>query len=155
MTEHWQQDLRLLLANSNIAFLATQGEQTPEASMVPYALFEGDILLHLSALARHHQNIRRNPAVGLMICTPESGSNSPLALPRVSFAGSIKPVSSNATEQAKAVYLQKIPDAKPLFSFADFSLYRLSVESIYWVGGFGAAQKISLKSWRSFVCQTY
>ncbi len=154
MTKAWQQDIQQLLHNTTIASLATQGAQAPECSMAPYALFEGDVLLHLSALARHTNNIALSSQVGLMICTPETTQSSPLALPRISLQGTIKSVAKDDFQRAKAAYLKHIPDAEPLFSFADFSLYRISVESIHWVGGFGSARKISLESWRALVCQT-
>jgi len=130
MSNDWQQGISKLLEQTSVAFLATQGEQSPETSMVPYAMWQGDVLMHLSSLARHSQNIGRQRRVGLMICTPESAADSALSLPRLSIQGQVKAVEVEHLEAAQQVYEKAIPDAKPLFSFADFTLYRLHVAQL-------------------------
>lgn len=149
MAEDWKVGVQRLLEKSAVGFLATQGETSPETSMTPFAMDQGDILMHLSTLARHTKNIQRQTEVGFMVCTPESEADSPLALPRISFQGSVSLVPKTELEAAKAVYLSRIPDAEPLFEFSDFALFRLSVTDVFWVGGFGSARKIGLKTWKN------
>ena len=139
-----------MLVQSRVCFLATQGEQGPETSMAPYAVQRGNILLHLSGLARHTANIKTSPGIGLMICTPETVDESSLALPRLSLQGVVAPVSDALLERAKAAYLERIPDAEPLFSFADFRLFQLEPAHIHWVGGFGKARTVSVAQWQKF-----
>ena len=148
MAEDWKTGVQSLFEKSAVGFLATQGETSPETSMTPFAMDQGDILLHLSTLARHTKNIQRQAAVGFMVCTPEAEADSLLALPRISFQGCVALVPEAELEAAKAVYLSRIPDAEPLFNFSDFSLFRLSVRDVFWVGGFGSARKIGLKTWQ-------
>ena len=145
----WKNDIQSLIASTHIAFLSTMGERSPETSMCPYAILNGDIVLHLSGLAKHTKNIQSNPGVGLMICTPEAPESSPLALARISFTGMIEPVPQNKQNIYQQAYLNKIPDAEPLFSFPDFTLYRIKVDSAHWVGGFGKARKVPLATWKS------
>ncbi|MDX8405330.1 MAG: pyridoxamine 5'-phosphate oxidase family protein [Mariprofundus sp.] len=140
--------VRELLASSRIAFLATEGEHGPESSMAPYVLYAGNPLLHLSGLARHTKNLRACAQVGLMICTPERDDESVLALPRLSLQGRVVEIEDAAFAQAKENYLQRIPEAEQLFTFADFSLLCLQVERIYWIAGFGSAREISLTCWQ-------
>ena len=147
MADDWQQAVRDLLGCSRIAFLATAGDHGPETSMAPYAIWKGDVLLHLSGLARHTANIGRDPRLGLMICTPETMADSPLALPRISLAGRVAAVAEPQLAEARHAYLQRTPGAEALFTFADFRLYRLAVERIHWVGGFGLARTISRQRW--------
>jgi len=149
MSENWQQGMQSLLSISSVSFLATQGSDGPETSMAPYAVFNGLILLHLSKLAKHRDNIEQHSRIGLMICTPESESGSPLSLPRLSMQGDIAAVSDEQLEAAKEAYLKKIPDAEPLFGFADFRLFQFMPRQINWVGGFGKARKVSLEQWRA------
>jgi len=144
----WQQEIGTLLKHCRIGFLATQGEAGPETSMAPFALYRGGMLLHLSSLARHTANIAAHRTAGFMICTPETAADSPLALPRLSLQGSVVPVSADELASAKQAYLHNIPDAEPLFGFADFCLYRLAPEHIHWVGGFGSARIISPATWK-------
>lgn len=146
--DDWQEAITLLLSQTSIAFLSTQGAKSPETSMVPYAIFQGDVLLHVSTLARHTQNIQTHPEVGLMICTPEQQATSILSLPRISLQGIAGKVPEQDMTEAKNTYLNHIPDAEPLFSFPDFVLYKISVHDVFWVGGFGAARKISQATWQ-------
>jgi len=148
MSENYQQDIQALLTCSNISFLATQGKHGPETSMAPFALDCGAILLHLSKLARHMANIERNPKIGLMICTPETEGVSPLSLPRLSLQGEVSLVDDDQYQAAQAAYVQQIPDAEMLFSFADFTLFQFSASRIHWVGGFGKARKVPLEQWQ-------
>ncbi|WP_038247695.1 pyridoxamine 5'-phosphate oxidase family protein [Ghiorsea bivora] len=145
----WKAGIQTLLSNTRIAFLSTQGDISPETSMCPYAVFQGDMVLHLSALAKHSKNLSNSQHAGLMICTPESADFSPLALPRLSFTGHIEAVPEDEQAAYKKAYLQNIPDAEPLFSFPDFTLYRFKASAVFWVGGFGKARQIPLETWKS------
>jgi putative heme iron utilization protein len=155
MAEDWKGGVRRLFEKYAVGFLATQGEFSPETSMTPFAIDRGDILLHLSTLARHTKNIQQRAEVGFMVCTPESEADSPLALSRISFQGCVALVPDAELESAKAVYLSRIPDAEPLFDFSDFSLFRLRVTDVFWVGGFGSARKIGLKTWQKECSVSY
>ncbi len=147
MADEWQAGIQSLLNQSRVCFLATQGEHGPEASMAPFAIHQGNVLLHLSKLAKHTANIGTNPTIGLMICTPETTADSPLALPRLSLQGEVMPVLNEKLNAAKQTYLKNIPDAEPLFSFADFQLFEMAASNIRWVGGFGKARSITTETW--------
>jgi len=149
IADDWKQEAHHLLKQSRIAFLASLGEHGPEATMAPFAIHEGNILLHLSALAKHTGNIKREPNIGIMICTPETTEGSPLALPRLSIQGTISAVEREEISTAKLAYLKNIPEAEQLFTFADFRLFQFSPTSIHWVGGFGKARKLSLPQWQA------
>lgn len=149
MADDWQVSVRALLQASRVAFLATRGQQGPETSMAPFALYQGGLLLHLSKLARHTANIESSPHIGAMICTPELPDCSPLALPRLSLSGVVELVADIELEPARATYLSHIPEAEALFSFADFRLFRLIPNEVYWVGGFGQARRLPVEAFQS------
>ncbi|MDQ7001491.1 MAG: pyridoxamine 5'-phosphate oxidase family protein, partial [Ghiorsea sp.] len=92
MSKDWKADIQTLLTNTRIGFLSTLAGDMPESSMCPYAVYQGDIIIHLSALAKHSKNIAKHANVGLMIYSPETPHSSPLALPRLSFTGNIEAV---------------------------------------------------------------
>ena len=71
-----------------------------------------------------------------------------LALPRLSLQGHVAVVVGEGLAQAREAYLQRIPEAEQLFAFADFRLFCLQVERIYWIAGFGSAREIPLLSWQ-------
>jgi len=147
MADNWQEEISQLLQQCRIGFLATVGEHSPETSMTPFAIYQGNILLHLSSLARHSKNILNQPNVGFMICTPETEHQSPLALPRLSLQGKIELVPDALLSDFKVAYLKHVPDAEELFSFADFRLFQVTPSHIQWVGGFGSARKVSIETW--------
>lgn len=147
MAKAYESGIRTLLSQCRIGSLATIGANGPEASMAPYAIDQDGIILHLSRLARHTGNIGAHPEAGFMICMPETTSDSPLALPRLSLQGSIVAVADNEYDSVKSTYLQSIPDSEPLFEFSDFRLFRLTPSYIYWVGGFASARVIPVKEW--------
>jgi len=148
MAGNWQEEVSQLLQQCRIGFLATQGEHTPETSMAPFAMYQGNILLHLSSLARHSKNILNQPNVGFMICTPETEHQSPLALPRLSLQGKIELVPDAHLSASKEVYIERIPDAEQLFSFTDFKLFQIVPRDMQWVGGFGSARKVNVDSFQ-------
>ncbi|MBN4061285.1 MAG: hypothetical protein COB41_10505 [Proteobacteria bacterium] len=147
MGDNWQEEVSQLLQQCRIGFLATVGEHSPETSMAPFAMYQGNVLLHLSSLARHSRNILNQPNVGFMICTPAIEAQSPLALPRLSIQGKIDLVPDTLLGVSKAAYVERIPDAEQLFSFADFKLFQMVPSNMQWVGGFGSARKLSLEDW--------
>jgi len=147
MSKAYASEIQTLLLKCRTGSLATLGKNGPEASMAPYAIDQGNIILHLSKLARHTGNIDEHPKVGFMISMPETLSDSPLALPRLSLQGSMAVVPEDEYETLKSVYIEAIPDAEPLFQFSDFRLFRLTPSFIYWVGGFASARSISPGDW--------
>lgn len=151
MIDNWQEEMSQLLQQCCIGFLASTGKHGPETSMAPFTIEQGNIILHLSKLARHSKNILKKPDVGFMICTPETEKPSPLALPRLSIQGKIELVPSAHLDTAKEAYLKRIPDAEQLFTLADFSLFQIVISHIQWVGGFGSARKVTLASWKQLV----
>ena len=149
MSKAYASEIQTLLLKCRIGSLATLGEDGSEASMAPFAMAQGEIILHLSKLARHTRNIADHPKVGFMICTPESSAESPLSLPRLSLQGNIEAVADDEYDRVKAIYIETIPDAEPLFEFSDFGLFRLTPSFIYWVGGFGYARSIAPHDWHT------
>ncbi|MDP1687188.1 MAG: pyridoxamine 5'-phosphate oxidase family protein [Hydrogenophaga sp.] len=138
--------LMSLLRTQPVASLATLHKGAPAVSMVPFALLPdgSGFVIHVSQLATHTQDMLHNPAVALLVTAPLAVGDSPLALPRASVQGQARqclPV-ARGYEQARQAYLAKLPDAVPLFSFGDFSLFVIEPEAIRWVAGFGRAMSL-------------
>jgi len=84
-----------------------------------------------------------------LICTPEAEAASVLALPRLSVTGEAHPIPETDLAAARAVYLEKLPQAAALFEFPDFRLYAVEVTKARWIGGFGKAHTLTANAWRS------
>lgn len=145
--------LAQLLTQQRWAALATiDGAGAPMASMVGYVMsdeFDGAVL-HLSRLAAHTRNLLANPRAALAVSEPDSGSGDPQRLPRASLQGTVESIGreSLAYPACRAAYLQRLPDSAQLFDFSDFLLFRLVIEEIRFVGGFGQAFTYRREDWR-------
>ena len=131
MTLH--QTSQHLLENSNHGLFSTLDIQGyPYASLVEIAPEQEDLLLLLSDLAEHSKNIQRNPKVSILLA--EDYAELSLAKARACFMGQIQREDNvNMLER----YIKHHPKAERYKGFSDFNLYRLRVERIYVVAGFG------------------
>lgn len=139
--------LRDLLHGQPVAALATLHQEEPAVSMVPFAVLPdmGRLVIHVSQLASHTQDMLARPAVSLLVTAPLSPGASPLALPRASLRGTARPCPPEATAyaSARAAYLARLPDSEDLFSFGDFSLFLIEVHAVRYVAGFGRAHTLN------------
>ena len=56
---------------------------------------------------------------------------------RTTLLGTLEKVPDDELDHAKETYLQKHPASKAWINFSDFAMYRVVVEDVYVVGGFG------------------
>jgi len=138
--------LRSLLDSQEVASLATLHKGEPSVSMVPYALLPQGrgFVVHVSRLATHTADMLANSAVALLVVAPPGSAGSPQELQRASVQGraSLCAPDSPEYQEARTVYLSRFPQSEELFSFADFSLYIITVRSVRYVGGFATATYI-------------
>lgn len=117
-------------------------EGFPYGSVVRYALdAQGCPLLLTSRMAEHTRNFLADPRASLLVCedhaSSSAGQHNPLALGRVTLVGRIEAVPENEVEAARASYLACHPDARQYVDYRDFDFYRLRVEALRYIGGFG------------------
>ncbi len=120
--------------------LARDGSGRPYASLVLSACdHDGSPLLLLSDLAEHSKNLAAEPRAALLF-DGTAGHDDPLTGPRASLLGEIRPIEAgdgNGAARLRARYLARHPSAEAYAGFADFRLYRMTVESAHLVAGFG------------------
>ena len=93
----------------------------------------GAPLMLLSTLARHTMNLNADPRASLLIdASGETGD--PLQGCRVTLIGRVAATRDPAVRRR---FLARHDAARFYADFADFSFYRLEVESAHYVGGFG------------------
>ena len=119
------------------AVLATSlaGDGWPYASLVAVACdHAASPLLLLSDLAEHTGNLKAETRASLLF-DATAGHENPLTGPRVTVLGRLEATDDAALLQR---YVGHHPDAADYLAFADFNLYRMTVERIHLVAGFGA-----------------
>ncbi|WP_245636757.1 HugZ family protein [Azospirillum thiophilum] len=112
----------------------------PYPSLVLVALDQdGSPLLLLSTLADHTRNLLADDRVGLLF-DGTAGLERPLTGARLSVLGR----ATRSDDPAhRARYLRRHPDAALYAGFADFAIYRVSVERAHLVAGFGRIHWLS------------
>ena len=138
---------RTLLSELQTATLATVAKDPaghPYPSFVTFALDGGDPVLLISEMAEHTQNLRVDSRASLLAA--ENRSSDPLANGRVTLLGDCRPVEASDTS-AREVYLERLPNAAYYCDFADFNFWRLRVESIRYIGGYGRMSWVTGDAW--------
>lgn len=138
---------RSLVRGADRATLATAmpKEGWPYASLVMIACdHEANPLLMISELAEHTQNILSEDRVSLLV-DGTAGLENPLTGVRVTLVG--RAAKCDLSDLA-ARYIARHPDAAMYSEFADFALYRVAVERVHTVAGFGAIHWIDADDFR-------
>lgn len=110
----------------------------PYGSVASYALDErGNPLFFVSLMAEHTQNAIRDERASLLVTEPVPEGADPLASGRATLMGTLHAISDDERPSVRDQYLAAIPSAAYYIDFGDFVFYRLTVESIRYVGGYG------------------
>ena len=109
----------------------------PSLALVALDLDATPILL-VSSLAEHTRNLLEDDRVGLLF-DGTAGLAEPLAAARVSVLGRARRTES---AQLRRRYLARHPSAAVYAGFADFACYRVEIERVHLVAGFGRAHRL-------------
>jgi hypothetical protein len=119
----------------------------PFVSIMPYAPDErGRPLVLISTLAMHTQNLEADPRASLLVA--QAGPD-PLALARVTLMGDARPLAAGERPAARDAYLARHPNAAHWVDFDDFAFWRLDVGDVYFVGGFGAMDWLTVPGYET------
>lgn len=143
-------EARALLLEGRTATLATLLEGAPYASLVTYAPTpdENGALMLLSRLAIHTQNLLLDPRASLLVAKAVGPGEDPLALGRGCFMGTatIVPRDSEAFGPLSEAFRAR-HSSEHLFAMKDFELFRLEINDLRYVGGFGRITSIPREAW--------
>jgi putative heme iron utilization protein len=119
----------------------------PFVSIMPYAPDErGRPLLLISTLAMHTQNLEADPRASLLVA--QAGED-PLALARVTLMGDARRLAASERPAAREAYLARHPNAVHWVDFDDFAFWRLDLADVYFVGGFGAMDWLTVPGYEA------
>lgn len=137
-----------LAKGGKVASLSSDYKGTPFGSLMPYALDEeGNPLIYVSTLAVHTKNLTKNPKCSVMVTKVDDDDLFNSA--RVTFVGKMtKLTDKDEVEKAKKVFYGKHKKAEKLDQFHDFAFYKLEIEKIYYIGGFGDIQWVEPKDYK-------
>jgi putative heme iron utilization protein len=132
---------RTLVAGSTrgaLSTVATEPPGHPYGSVVSYGLDDhGNPLLFVSLMAEHTQNALHDPRASLLVTEPVPDGADPLASGRVTLLGRLAAVGEDDRPPVRDRYLAANPTSAYYIDFGDFVFFRLDVQSIRYVGGYG------------------
>ena len=140
--DEFRAEAEALLRVRRFGILSTHSEAAPGypfGSLASYAVDDqGRPVFLFSGLALHTQNAAADPRVSLTVFDA-AAEERPQTAPRVTVIGDLVPVPQDEDAAARALYLERHPEARSYSQFGDFAVYRFTVRGIYFVGGFGSA----------------
>lgn len=126
--------------------IAKDPEGFPYGSFVTFALDEGAPVFLISELAEHTKNLRADARASLLAA--ESGQDDPLANGRVTLVGRCEILGEGVErDAARSAYLEALPNAAYYADYKDFSFWKLRVESLRYIGGYGRMSWVSKEDW--------
>jgi heme oxygenase (biliverdin-IX-beta and delta-forming) len=130
---------------ATLGTIAREPTGYPYGSFVTFALHDGNPVFLISALAEHTRNLAADPRASLLIA--ENVQADPLANGRVTLLGRCSVVGEAERDAAREAFLGAHPNAGYYASFGDFSWWKLGVESVRYIGGYGRMSWVSREDW--------
>lgn len=145
-----RQSMRDLLARQQHAVLCTAHTGLggwPFGSIVPYALLpNGDPLVFLSDIAEHTKNLRRDGRASLFVADPDAAAR-PQAGARATLLVRASRPATDDVAAAEACYFARFPGAQAMREAHGFHVWRLEVDCVRWIAGFGAMGWLDRAAW--------
>ena len=136
----YAEQIRTLLEQIAVGTLSTLSRRhsgIPFGSLMPFALDgAGRPLLLISSMAMHTQNLNSDPRCSLFAAQATSDSEV-LGAGRVTLMGHAEPVPEPDLDSVRRTYLARHPNSSSWVDSSDFSFFRLELQDLYYVGGFG------------------
>ncbi len=120
-----------------LSTLSVKHDGWPFGSATPYALTATDEpLIFVSSLAEHTRNTMADPRVSLFIQDTITKAN-PQSIARATLLGVVEAVTETEGEDAAQRYVQRFPEAAQNFQLGGFSMLKIVVQQVRYIGGFG------------------
>ena len=136
MTDATARSARVMVRAALKAALATAdaSSHTPYASMILLATtLEGEPLTLISSLARHTRNLGQTAFASILVDTSNAAGDATTG-GRISLMGRF---TEDKSQASRARFLARHPAASGYADFADFTFYRMTIESAHFIEGFG------------------
>jgi putative heme iron utilization protein len=133
------------ISTGTLCTLAIEPEGYPYGSFVTVAFENENPIFLISGLAEHTKNLERDPRASLLMA--EGGSADPLANGRVTMLGPCMRVDADEGS-ARAAFFAAHPNSRYYADFRDFAFWRLRVDAVRYIGGYGRMSWISKAEWQ-------
>src|SRR4051812_18196853 len=137
------------IATGTLCTIAVEPAGYPYGSFVTVAFDGGNPVFLISTLAEHTHNLERNARASLLVA--EGGSDDPLANGRVTMLGECHRIAADAPElpAAREAFFAVHPNARYYADFRDFAFWKLRVNAVRYIGGYGRMSWVPTAEWRA------
>jgi putative heme iron utilization protein len=137
------------IATGTLSTIAIEPAGYPYGSFVTAAFDGGNPVFLISALAEHTHNLERDARASLLVA--EGGSDDPLANGRVTMLGECRRIATDGPElpHARDRFLAAHPNARYYADFRDFAFWKLRVDAVRYIGGYGRMSWIPTVEWHA------
>ena len=136
------------ITTGTLCTVATEPAGYPYGSFVTVGFDDGNPVFLVSTMAEHTRNLKGDPRASLLVA--EGGADDPLANGRVTLLGLCTQVDDTDDANrgsARAAFLATHPNAAYYVDFGDFAFWKLRVESIRYIGGYGRMSWVEAAEW--------
>ena len=134
------------ISTGTLCTLALEPEGYPYGSFVTVAFDDGNPVFLISGLAEHTKNLERDSRASLLVA--EGGAADPLANGRVTMLGPCTRVEADGGS-ARAAFFAAHPNSTYYADFRDFAFWKLQVDHVRYIGGYGRMSWISKADWQA------
>lgn len=131
---------RTLLRSQEKALLSTHSFSKsgyPFGSVTTYMTdYQGHPIIYISHLAQHTKNIKQNPKISLLV-SQDQNDDDINAGARLTLLGRAEPLDDEESAVFSEKFYLKFPESIKYQDTHDFKFYRMRVEYIRYIGGFG------------------
>ena len=134
------------ISTGTLCTLAVEPAGYPYGSFVTVAFDKENPIFLISAVAEHTRNLEQDPRASLLVA--ESSAADPLANGRVTMLGPCTRVEGDDST-ARAAFLAAHPNSAYYVDFRDFGFWKLRVDSVRYIGGYGRMSWIGKAEWQT------
>lgn len=139
--------LAQIIRKTRLAALGTLRDGTPFVSLAAYVPAHdfSAFYIHVSRLAQHSVDMQKDKHVSLMIAQTDDGSEDPQMLAHISIRGAaeILPAGQPGYNPVKQLYIERFPEARPLFNINGFEIWRILPKGARYVAGLAKAYNLT------------
>ncbi len=150
--EKFDQNAVSLFRNSKSGVLSTiskENKNYPFGSFVTFASFiNRSPVFYLSDIAQHTKNLNYKSHGCLTIVSLSKKIKDKQNNARLSLMGDLVKIKENETKNLKEKFYSLRPESKSYENFHGFNFYKLIVNKVRWIGGFGKIGWLNIDNWK-------
>jgi putative heme iron utilization protein len=151
--EEYEKHAINLLRNSSEGVLSTisvRNEGYPFGSFVTYITdVDRSIIIYASNIAQHTINLKENSKSCLTLFKIDDDLDKQNSS-RMTLLGDLQSMPEKEIDETRARFEEFLPESKKYAAMHDFNFYRLHIDQIRWIGGFGKIAWLDNKDWKQF-----